>query len=220
MAAVDETSGAGRLKRAAKRFVIAAVLVGLAMAGTIGFLRWAHGFSARDEPPAIERSLARWLRTLALATDARHAANPVLLTPGVMSEARAHFADHCASCHGNDGRGKTEIGEHLYPRSPDMTRAETQAMRDGEIFHVIKYGIRLTGMPAWGTETSRDDDLATWKLVHFIRHLPQISKGELEEMEKLNPKSPEEMMTEKDEETFLEGGEGSAATAPSHHKQH
>jgi mono/diheme cytochrome c family protein len=176
-----------------------------ALAAGIAFLCWAHGFSARDEPPALEKSLARRLRALAYPADVRRQANPVPLSPGVLSEARAHFADHCASCHGNDGRGQTEMGQHLYPRAPDMTRAETQSMTDGEVFHAIKYGVRLTGMPAWGAETSKDDDLASWKLVHFIRHLPQVTKSELEEMEKLNPRSPDELMTAQEEDRFLEG---------------
>ena len=192
----------------------------LALVAALVFLRWAHGFSARDVPPAFERFLARRLRTLAHPTHVHRMPNPVPLTPEVLSEARAHFADHCASCHGNDGRGQTEIGQHLYPRAPDMTLAETQSMTDGEIFHVIKYGVRLTGMPAWGTETSKDDDLATWKLVHLIRHLPQVTKSELEEMEKLNPKSPEELMSEQEEDEFLEGGGQGVAPPPPHHKQH
>jgi len=90
----------------------------------------------------------------------------------------------------------------------------------GGVVHAIKYGIRLTGMPAWGTEASADDDLATWKLVHFIRHLPQITASEVQEMERLNPKSPEETMTDKEEEKFLEGGEAPAATASPEHKRH
>jgi len=208
------------VKRTTKWAVVALVLIGLIAVGSVGVLRWAHGFSARDEPPRLENWLARRLRTLSFPGSARRVSNPVPLTPDVMSEARAHFADHCASCHGNDGRGQTEMGQHLYPRTPDMTLAATQSLTDGEIFHVIKYGVRLTGMPAWGTETSHDDDVATWKLVHFIRHLPQVSKRELEEMEKLNPKGPEETMTEEEEEKFLEGRDEAGPSAPPHAHHH
>jgi mono/diheme cytochrome c family protein len=72
-------------------------------------------------------------------------------TPEVLSAARSHFADHCASCHGNDGSRKTEIGWNLYPKAPDMRLPETQNLTDGEIYYIIHNGIRLTRMPAWGS---------------------------------------------------------------------
>ena len=199
--------------------ILAVVILAAGALGTVAFLKWAHGFSARDEPPAFEKLVAQRLRRLSYPRDLRASTNPVPASPEALSEARAHFADHCAYCHGNDGRGQTEVGQRLYPRAPDMTRPDTQSLTDGEIFHVIKYGVRLTGMPAWGAETSTDDDLATWKLVHFIRHLPQISPAELEEMKRLNPRSPQEMMSEEEEEKFLQGEE-EAAPAPSPHRQH
>ena len=86
-----------------------------------------------------------------------------------------HFADHCASCHGNDGRGKTEIGQNLYPKAPDMWGEETQKLSDGELFYIIKNGVRLTGMPAWGKDTPKDDR-QSWHLVAFIRHVPWITR--------------------------------------------
>jgi mono/diheme cytochrome c family protein len=199
--------------------ILVAIFVAAALLGGVAFLSWAHGFSARDEPARVEKFLAQRLRRLAHSRNVRTLKNPVPGTPEVLAEARAHFADHCAYCHGNDGRGQTEVGQHLYPRAPDMRQPATQSLTDGEIFHTIKYGVRLTGMPAWGTETSMADDLATWKLVHFIRHLPQISPAELKEMEGLNPRSPEETMSEEEEQKFLQGEE-EAAPAPSHHGQH
>ena len=140
--------------------------------------------------------------------------NPVPRSPEVLAKGMAHFADHCAICHGNDGRGQTEIGRNLYPKAPDMTAPPTQSLSDGEIFFIIKNGVRLTGMPAWG-EDAPEDDTDSWHLVHFIRHLPEITADELEEMKGLNPKSPDELDEEKDEERFLEGQP--ATKHPEHH---
>ena len=70
-----------------------------------------HGFSARDEPTAVEAFIARRLRHLAVPRAARTMENPVPPTEDVLVEARAHFADHCALCHGNDGSGQTQIGQ-------------------------------------------------------------------------------------------------------------
>jgi mono/diheme cytochrome c family protein len=60
------------------------------------------------------------MRHLAVPRAAREATNPLPLGPDVLARARAHFADHCASCHGNDGRGQTKLGRGLYPKAPDM----------------------------------------------------------------------------------------------------
>jgi mono/diheme cytochrome c family protein len=138
----------------------------------------------------------------------------VPLTQWVLDGARAHFADHCASCHGNDARGKTSIGQNLYPKVPDMWHAETQSLSDGELFSIIKNGVRLTGMPAWGGDTP-EDDKETWELVHFIRHLPTISEAELQEMKDLNPKSRKEYEEEEETRRFL-AGSAQAPASPEH----
>lgn len=173
-----------------------------------------YGFSARDEPTAIEALIARRLRHLAVPRAARETRNPVPLTEGILSEARAHFADHCASCHANDGRGRTEIGQNLYPKAPDMWLPETQSLSDGELFYIIHNGVRLTGMPAWG-DGAPEDDLDSWKLVHFIRHLPEITPEELEEMQEMNPKTRTELEEEEEIHRFLGREE-----VPSVHPQH
>ncbi len=83
-----------------------------------------------------------------------------------------------------------------------MRLPDTQNLTDGEIYYVIHNGIRLTGMPAWGTE-EKDED--SWKLVLFIHHLPQLTPGEEREMEALNSKGPAEKEEQQEEEQFLNG---------------
>lgn len=191
------------------------ILIEVVIAGLGALVLIRHGVSARDQPLAAEALAARFMRRLATPQAYRDMRNPVEATPTVLTEARAHFADHCAFCHGNDGSGQTEIGKNLYPKTPDMRQAETQQLTDGELFSIIHNGIRLTGMPAWG-EGTPEEDQDSWKLVHFIRHLPKLSKEELEEMKKLNPKSPEEMTEDEEEQKFLQGEDG-PSTVPQHH---
>ena len=166
-----------------------------------GWLTLNHGFSARDEPTAVEAFLARRLRRMAVPRAAVQARNPVQASSEVLSEAMAHFADHCATCHANDGSGSTEIGKGLYPKPPDMRQSLTQNLTDGEIFYIIHNGIRLTGMPAFGEPRADEADQDSWKLVHFIRRLPAITPDELEQMKEMNPRSPAELK----EEEALEG---------------
>ena len=173
-----------------------------------------RGISSRDEPTMLEVFAARNMRHFAVPRSMRDAKNPVPKSAEVLTGGRAHFADHCATCHGNDGRGRTTIGQGLYPKAPDMTLPATQNLSDGELYAIIENGVRLTGMPAWGT-SNKVDDLQTWHLVHFIRHLPDLDPAELAEMEKLNPRTREEWEEAETERKFLEGS-GNAPAPPSH----
>lgn len=175
-----------------------------------------RGFSARDEPTMLETLAARAARRMAVPSDAYSAVNPLEATPEVIADGLSHFADHCASCHANDGSGDTPIGRNLYPKAPDMRESETQSLTDGELFYVITNGIRLTGMPAWGSG-SPDEDHGSWALVHFIRRLPNITEDELAEMGKLNPVSPSQLAADEVERQFLEGG---APAKQGHDHQH
>ena len=128
------------------------------------------------------------------------------LNRAVLAEGLAHFADHCAACHGDDGTGNTEMGRGLYPKAPDMRQTATQSLTDGELFYVIEHGIRFTGMPAWRTGTGSGEE-ASWQLVHVIRHLPKLTDAERERMKAFIPRSPEEVRREIEEERFLNGEE-------------
>jgi hypothetical protein len=97
-----------------------------------------------------------------------------------------------------------------------MRKAETQSLSDGELFYIIHNGIRLTGMPAWGPEAPEEDE-DTWKLVHFIRHLPEIGDEELEEMKNMNPKSRHDLEREELERRFLAGEEIPPKSNKEHH---
>lgn len=179
------------------------LLVGLAALATVVWARHTGGFSARATPSYVETALARYTRRLAIPASAKSLQNPIADSPAVQHEAMAHFADHCASCHANNGSGDTMYGKGLYPKPPDLRLAATQNLSDGELFFIIQNGVRLTGMPAFGS--SNDDGADSWKLVRFLRHLPQITPTEVERMNGMNPKSPDELQEEKQEQEFLNG---------------
>jgi mono/diheme cytochrome c family protein len=194
--------------------VIVVVCLGVALIGRYLLLR---GFSARDEPSAAEAFFANRVRQFAIPGGAKDAKNPVIANPEVMSEAMAHFADHCAFCHANDGSGTTPIGKGMYPKPPDMRLEQTQNLSDGEIFYIIQNGVRLTGMPAFGQPGKDDED--SWKLVHFVRHLPSLTIEELEKMKELNPKTPDELREEEEARRFLEGDDTPPAEGNHTHHQ-
>ena len=194
-----------------------ALLVGVGAVLLVVTFIWvgSRGISARAQPGRVETVVARTMRRLAIPRGDRQRPNPVMRSPDVIADGMAHYADHCAACHANDGSGETEMGLGLYPKPPDMRLPATQSLTDGELFYIIENGVRLTGMPAWGTGT-HDDEQSTWHLVHFIRELPRLTPETIEEMKQLNPRSPEEVRQQLDEERFLTGGDVPPPSASEH----
>jgi mono/diheme cytochrome c family protein len=194
--------------------ILLVLVIAALCAGFVAFSFLHNGVSAKATPTALEVMMARKARHMALPSSARALHNPVPASADNLRDGRLHFADHCAICHGNDGSCDTMMGSGLYPKPPDLRLPETQNLSDGELFWIIENGVRFTGMPAFSSRHSSPED--TWKLVQFIRHLPQLTEDERMEMEKYNPKGPDDRMEEQEENDFLNG----AAPAPkpeSHH---
>jgi len=196
--------------------VIILIVGGLALLGWFGYQSFTTGFSAKAEPNALEVLMARQVRYLAIPLEQRNKPNPVSVTPEVLQDGLAHLADYCAPCHANEGSGQTPIGKNVYPKAPDLRESPTQTMSDGELFWVIHNGIRFTAMPAWG-EGDPEQDLDSWKLVHFIRHLPALTSQELDTMKSLNPKSQHAADEEAAFDKFLQGDDSAATAAGSGH---
>jgi mono/diheme cytochrome c family protein len=190
--------------------VVAVALIAVAAASVLH-----DGVSARAKPTALETMMAREVRHMAIPASARSMQNPIAETPENLRDARLHFADHCAICHANDSSGDTLIGRNLYPKPPDLRREETQKLADGELFWIIENGVRFTGMPAFGGALGSDQD--SWKLVRFIRHLPQLTDDERMEMERDNPKGPEDLKEEQEENDFLQGAPIQQKPEGAHH---
>jgi mono/diheme cytochrome c family protein len=198
------------------RAFVVLIVIAAVIGGVLAYSIVRRGLSARGEPTRVEEWVARTMRSLATPSAVRSTRNPVEPSEAVLTEGLEHFADHCAMCHANNGSGDTEIVRGLYPRAPDMRAAATQELTDGELFSIIENGIRLTGMPAWGTGTP-EGERASWALVHFIRRLPTLTDEEIARMEALNPKTSEQWREEEEARRFL-AGEDVKPTAATPHK--
>jgi mono/diheme cytochrome c family protein len=207
------------MKRETLLIIIGVALLAVAFGIVISILH--DGLSARATPTRLEALLARNARHLAIPSNARLAQNPVLESPEDLREARLHFADHCAICHADDGSGHSEIGDGLYPKPPDLRLTQTQNLTDGELFWIIENGVRFTGMPAFSTNGgNHGGGQDSWKLVHFIRHLPHLTAAERLEMERYNPKGPEDRAEEQEENDFLNGATPKAKQeSQNHHRE-
>ncbi|MGH9884038.1 MAG: c-type cytochrome [bacterium] len=208
----ESSAKGGDWRATVRAFVVLSVLVA-ALGGIVAYSVASRGLSAHEEPSRVEAMLAGAMRRWATPESVRSRSNPVEPTAAVLEQATAHYADHCATCHANDGSGDTEIGRGLYPKVPDMRATNTQSLTDGELFSIIEHGIRLTGMPAWGNGTP-EGERDSWGLVHFVRRLPKLTPEEIERMESLNPKTPAQFKEDEETRRFLQGDSIGTASAP------
>ena len=148
------------------------VLAAMALAALV-----RRGFRATTTPSSFETVVARTVRNFAIPSRARDEQNPLDATSENLQEGREDFMARCAGCHGTDGSGITQIGQNLYPRTPDLREPRTQNLRDGEIHYIIENGVQLTGMPAWrNPHQELGDD--SWRLVLFVRSLRSTTNKE------------------------------------------
>jgi plastocyanin/mono/diheme cytochrome c family protein len=157
-----------------------AIAVGMAViAGAMAaflFIR-ANGFAADRAPGAVETAVASRLLWLSIPASARNAPNPYARDPEAWREGAEHFGEHCATCHGRDGRGGSEIGRKMYPPVPDLASPRVQRLSDGALFSIIQHGVRWTGMPAFQSSHTPEE---TWRLVSFVRRVPRLTPADLD----------------------------------------
>ena len=127
------------------------------------FLR-SEGLSARRKPGDFEYAIANFAMGLSIPAEAKRLTNPLTPDSEVLAKARKHFEEHCAVCHAKDGTGKTPLAAGLSPEVPDLHAEHIQKLTDGELFYIIKNGVRFTGMPGWDLEENHN-----WGLVALIR---------------------------------------------------
>jgi len=110
------------------------------------------------------------LRARAIATHAEDIQAPPLDAAPLIEEGAGHYAAMCSTCHLAPGYDSDETWQGLYPQPPKL--AAGTALSPAEIFWVLKHGIKMSGMPAWG-KTHSDQEL--WALTAFVVKLPTLS---------------------------------------------
>ncbi len=177
------------MKRGQILLIVLVLIVGVAIAVGASILH--NGLSARATPTALEAFFAQHAHRLSIPSDARNMHNPMPASEENLKAARDHFADHCSSCHGNDGSGDTMYGKGLYPKPPDLRQSETQNLTDGELFWIIENGVRFTGMPAFGGGHGSARRQLETRVCSFAICRSLRTKNALD-MEHMNPKGPDD----------------------------
>jgi mono/diheme cytochrome c family protein len=153
--------------------IVGAVVV-LAVAGILVLATGSVSVGADVKPGLIERTLAPWGRDRSVQRHAPKLKNPYAGDPDAIATGLDHYRENCLACHGAPGVAISELAKGLNPPAPSLGKEESDTP-DGELFWVTKHGIRLTSMPAFGG-THSDEEI--WKIVAFIRHLPELTTEE------------------------------------------
>jgi len=157
-----------------KRFLLflASVFAFLLLVGGAAALQF--NLSALPEPGRMETLLAtKGKRFLIRRASHGEIPPPPADMQTSIEEGDKLFGTECAACHGLDGQKLTDAGRWMYPRAADLALPAVQQYSDRELFWIVKHGIRLSGMPAFGKVES---DEHIWNLVHYVRTLPRSAE--------------------------------------------
>jgi mono/diheme cytochrome c family protein len=131
--------------------------------------------SAMPDPGRTEAFLAAKVKRLLIRRSSRGIKPPIAANRQLSAvEAKQLFGVDCAVCHGEQGTTPTDFGRSMYPRAPSLSAPEVQQYSDAELFWIVKNGIHLSGMPAFG-KVERDADI--WDVVHYVRSLSSTRAG-------------------------------------------
>jgi mono/diheme cytochrome c family protein len=146
---------------------------------------------AADAPHTpVVHSLIESLRDRSIAVRARGITPPAdLNSPQRVAAGAGLYSEMCSSCHLGPGVERSELSQGLYPRAPELAKA--QDLSAGEQFWIIKHGVKLSAMPAWG---KTHPDPLIWDMVAFVRRLPGMSPEEYKRLVASAPEDHDEMM--------------------------
>jgi mono/diheme cytochrome c family protein len=140
------------------------VLSGLLITAVLTF-----DLSVLPDPGPVETAMAMRAKKFLVARASRDGVPPEPPNSAAsMAEGQKRFGVECSMCHGLSGRTPTDNGRWMYPRAADLGSDSVQKYSDRELFWIIKHGIRLSGMPAFG-KVETDEHI--WDLIRYTRTL-------------------------------------------------
>ena len=129
-----------------------------------------------------ESGLMKWVfnstKSNSIESRLKEISVPDLNDLAMLKEGFEHYNEMCVSCHGAPGEEESELSKGLNPPAPYLVESVKHS-DEKELFWVIKNGIRMTGMPAWG-KTHSDEKI--WAIVAFMKTLPELTPEEYKKM--------------------------------------
>jgi len=166
------------MKQAIKQVALTILILGVIGAVGVGAFVYSGIYNIGADAPHSRPvfALLKTLRERSIAVRARSVQVPDLEDPALILKGAGQYAAMCTQCHLTPGMKDSEIRPGLYPQPPNLTRLQ---VAPGEAFWVIKHGIKMSAMPAWG---GSHDDETIWSMVAFLQKLPDLSPKQYKDM--------------------------------------
>jgi len=156
--------------------LIGALAIIIVVGAAIFFFGGFFNVAATDEDPGIVNWALVKVRVASVTRNAGVTPAVNLDDPAIVQAgARAFAARGCVNCHGAPGAPWQKFSEGLRPDPPDLNEVGPQR-EPGQLFWVIKNGIKMTGMPSFQLAGVEDKEI--WSLVAYVKKLPKVSETE------------------------------------------
>ena len=163
-------------RRIEYRTSLVAGMVVLALLAYAGAWSGYYNIAADSPHEPITYRFLTMVRERSIQRHARDIRVPSLDDPGLVLKGAGQYAAMCTGCHLAPGLRDSELRAGLYPQPPVLAQ---QAVDPREAFWVIKHGIKMSGMPAWG---ATHDDPTIWSIVAFVQKLPGMTPAQYKEI--------------------------------------
>lgn len=158
----------------------------LALLG-LGFIYSGLSNVAASEP---HTRLVFWVLSTTMKNSVQARADQVQtpqdFKPRITKEGFRHYHEMCETCHGAPGVEPSAIGKGLNPKPPELKEAAKE-WSPAELFWIVKHGIKMSGMAAFG-KTHLDESV--WKMIEFVKKLPEIKPAEYKQLAQSRNASP------------------------------
>ncbi|MHB8578931.1 MAG: c-type cytochrome [Ignavibacteriaceae bacterium] len=120
-------------------------------------------------------ALTHWIMSTTMDNSVKHHAKNIVV-PDLSDSSKiktgfVHYKEFCENCHGAPGVSQEELAAGLYPKPPKLVKT-IHEWTPAELFWITKFGVKMTGMPAWGT-THSDDKI--WAIVAFMEKMQKMT---------------------------------------------
>jgi mono/diheme cytochrome c family protein len=156
-------------------WVVVLLVLAAPVAAFAYFISGSYNVAADEAHWAVTSGLLEEVRERSIKTRASGIPVPDLTSEESIATGASHYAEMCVECHLAPGVADTELRRGLNPEPPELTLMHE--LDPAEAFWVIKHGVKMSGMPAWGRT---HDDETIWAMVAFLQRLPGLSADEFE----------------------------------------
>ena len=162
---------------------VAAVLVAEAAAGLAILETGAFDPRASTPHNAIVAWATHETMVHAMHKQARGVIPPRALTPAETIAGLHTYERDCISCHGGPGVPRGAWTQGINPSPPFLLDA-SRRWSPGELYWIVKHGVKMTAMPAWGPTES---DGKIWDMVAFLEAMPEMRPADFQRLQRRAP---------------------------------